>query len=248
MGRMAHGCREGLPGTGRDPGEAIDLGTRVVLAHDHHMARQGMRVLLDGLSGVTVVGEADDGYEAVRLARELAPDVAIVSVALPQLNGIEATRRICSETPDVKVIGVCAHADRRFAAEMFGAGAAAFLSKDAPFEELVSAIGALRDDHKYVGESLAHAIVDEFVNHSAMGDHLPDEPGVAPELSPREREVLQLLAEGSSAKQIASRLTLSVKTVETHRRHIMERLRIDSVAGLVRYALREGLTTLDIDD
>jgi DNA-binding NarL/FixJ family response regulator len=212
----------------------------IILADDHKIMRQGLRNLLEKQADFEVVDEADDGIAAVKKTIKRSPDVVIMDVTMPGLNGIEATRQIKSEMPDVKVIALSMHAEKRFVAEMLNAGASAYLLKDSAFEELVRAIRAVLVNKIYLNSSIAEKVIKDYVKH------VPRESFSAFSiLSKREREVLQLLAEGSSTKEIASLLYLSIKTVETHRKNIMEKLDLHSIAELTKYAIREGITSLD---
>jgi len=214
------------------------LGTRIFLADDHKIMREGLRALLEKQDGIEVVAEAEDGRTAVRLVRELLPDVVIMDVSMPDLNGIEATRQIVAQSPHVKVLALSMHSHKRFVEEMLRAGASGYLVKDCDIEELVSAIRAVMVNQVYLSPRVAAPIIEDYVSTSpAAGTSAPSV------LTPREREVLQLLAEGKRTKDVASTLHVSVKTVETHRRQIMRKLDIHSLAELVKYALREGLTS-----
>lgn len=214
--------------------------TRVLLADDHKIMREGLRSLLAVTPGVEVVGEAGDGRTAVQLALKLAPDVVVMDIGMPDLNGVDATRQIKSRAPQTKVIALSLHSDERFIAGMFKAGASGYLLKDGAFEELARAIRTVAAGHTYLCPRVARTVIK---------DYLRDAQAMAvaggPALSDREREVLQLVAEGWSTKEIAGRLDVSVKTVETHRARIMERLGVRSVAELTKYAVREGLTSLE---
>lgn len=210
------------------------MSIRVLLADDHKIVREGLRSLLEKQHGIEVIAEAENGRTAVRLARKLSPDVVVMDIAMPDLNGIGATFQIIAESPGVKVIALSMHSDRRFVARMFKAGASGYLLKDCAFEELDRAINAVVANQIYLSPGIAGVVVEDFVSH------LPDT-----DLTPRECEVLQLLAEGNGTKQIASRLHVSVKTIEAHRRQIMEKLGIHSIAELTKYAIREGLTSLE---
>jgi DNA-binding NarL/FixJ family response regulator len=197
------------------------MSTKVLIADDHQIMREGLRAMLEKEYDLTVVGEADNGRMTLRLARELAPDVIIMDVAMPDLNGIEATRQIIAELPSVKIIALSMHDDRRFVLNMLKAGAAGYMLKDCAFKDLAKAIRAVRANKTY----------------------LSDESSAFQLLSPREREVLQLIAEGKTSPKIAELLHISVKTVETHRQQIMVKLKIKSIAELTKYAIREGLTS-----
>ena len=216
------------------------MSIRILLADDHKIIREGLRALIQQQPDIEVIAEAEDGRKAVQLAAELRPDVAILDIGMPGLNGIEATRHMIHDVPGIKVVGLSMHSDRRFVSEMFKAGASGYLLKDCAFEELVRAIRAVVENRMYLSPGIAGVVIDDYVHHLSSADGTP-----AAVLSSREREVLQLLAEGESAKQIALRLNVSVKTVETHRQNIMRKLDVYSVAELTKYAVREGLTSLE---
>jgi DNA-binding NarL/FixJ family response regulator len=215
------------------------MSIRIILADDHTIVRSGLRSMIDKEADIQVVAEADNGRATVRSALELAPDVVIMDIAMPELNGIEATRQIVAALPGTKVIALSMHADKRYVMEMLKAGASGYLLKDNAYEELASAIRTVLGNRTYLSPQVADVVIGDYVqlarttNGSAFSL-----------LSVREREVLQLLAEGNSTAQIADRLCISVKTVETYRQHIMEKLNIRSIAELTKYAIREGLTTL----
>jgi DNA-binding NarL/FixJ family response regulator len=211
---------------------------KIILADDHKIVRQGLRTLLEKETDLQVVAEADDGRMAVRLARELSPEVVIMDVSMPDLNGIEATRQVIAEAPGVKVIGLSMHSDRRFVMNMLKAGASGYLLKDSAFEELATAIRTVLANKIYLSTEIANIVVKDYLQGG--GDE-----SVFSVLTPREREVLQLMAEGKSSRQIADHLNISIKTVETHRMQIMHKLEIYSVAELTKYAIREGLSSLD---
>jgi two-component system, NarL family, response regulator NreC len=213
---------------------------RILLADDHKIVRDGLRALLEKQPGMTVVAEADNGRATVRLARELLPDLVIMDIGMPDLNGIDATRQILNELPSVKVIALSMHSDRRFVVQMFRAGASGYLLKDCAFEELARAVRAVLRNQTYLSPAVAGPVVEDYVQHLATADVLEFSA-----LSPREREVLQLLAEGKTTREIATLLCVSIKTVETHRQQIMGKLNVRSVAELIKYAIREGLTSLD---
>jgi len=212
---------------------------KIILADDHKIVRDGLRTLLARNSEITVAGEAENGRATVQLAKKISPDIVIIDVAMPDLNGIEATRQIVAENPGIKVIAVSMHSDRRFVSEMLKAGAAAYLSKDYVFDELETAIRAVSANKVYLSPDISGVVVDNYVRRTPE-----PESSAYSLLSVREREVVQLIAEGKTAKEIADQLNVSVKTVETHRTNIMTKLNIHRLAELTKYAIREGLTSL----
>jgi two-component system response regulator NreC len=216
------------------------MNIKILVADDHKIMRDGLRTLIEKENGMEVVGEAEDGRSAVKQAKKLLPDIVIMDITMPDLNGIDATRAIFEEASGVKVIALSMHSDRRFVSGMLEAGASAYLLKDSAFEELATAIRAVVANQIYLSPKIADIVVRRFVSKSAS-----TERSAFTELTKREREVLQLLAEGVSTKEIAGRLNLSVKTVETHRANIMGKLDIHTVSELVKYAIREGLTSLE---
>jgi two-component system, NarL family, response regulator NreC len=220
----------------------------ILLVDDHKIVREGLRSLLEAEDDFRVIAEAADGRAAVELAREHSPAVVVMDIAMPQLNGIEATRQIINSLPRAKVIALSMHSDRRFMSEMLRAGASGYLLKDAASEELIQAIRTVVDGKVYLSPQITDVVVDDYLRR------LPDGGAIAPAvggrgafavLTAREREVLQLMSEGKATKQIAMILHVSIKTVETHRRQLMEKLDLHSVAELTKYAIREGLTTVD---
>jgi len=211
---------------------------KIILVDDHKIVRQGLRNMLEQETDLEVIGEADDGRMAVRLVRELSPQVVIMDVGMPDLNGIEATRQVLAESPGVKVIGLSMHCDRRFVMNMLKAGASGYLLKDSAFEELATAIRMVLGGKMYLSTEIANIVIKDYLQGG--GDE-----SVFSVLTPREREVLQLMAEGKSSRQIADHLVISIKTVETHRMQLMHKLQIFSVAELTKYAIREGLSSLD---
>src|SRR4051794_27215811 len=218
------------------------MAMKILLADDHQIVREGLKSLLQQHDDMQVVAEANDGRSAVQLAQELQPDVVVMDVGMPGLNGIEATRQITNREPDAKVVALSMHSDRRFMGEMLKAGAKGYLLKDGAFEELATAIRSVVANKVYLSPRIADVVVDDYVRRN--GD-TAGQPSAFAKLTPREREVLQLMAEGRATKEIAMDLKVSIKTVETHRRQIMEKLNIYSVAELTKYAIREGLTSLE---
>ena len=211
---------------------------KIILADDHRIIREGLRALLNKDPDVEVMAEAADGRTTVKLCQELRPDVVIMDITMPDLNGIEATQQIISELPDVKVIALSMHSDKKFVAEMLSAGASGYLLKDSAFEELSSALHTVCDNQFYLSPQLTGI-------KSYLGGVKAKPSASSPMLTTREREVLQLLAEGKTTQQIASSLFLSGKTVAAHRVQIMNKLGLRSVAELTKYAIREGLTALE---
>ncbi|HEX7862419.1 MAG TPA: response regulator transcription factor [Verrucomicrobiae bacterium] len=216
------------------------MSVRIVIADDHKLMREGLSSLLAQQTGMQVVGQATNGREAVQLTEREVPDVVVMDVSMPDLNGIDATRQIISRSPKTKVIALSMHSDRQFVAEMFRAGARGYLLKDSAFEELTSAIVRVTEDATYIAPKISGFQFDEEKAREENVEFL-----MKPRLSEREREVLQMMAEGKGTKEIAADLHLSAKTVETHRQHLMDKLEIYSVAELTKFAIREGLTTLD---
>jgi DNA-binding NarL/FixJ family response regulator len=216
------------------------MSIRVLLADDHRILRQGLRSLLGAHADFEIIAEADDGRTAVEMTERLNPQVVVMDIGMPDLNGIEATRQITTRCPAVRVVALSAYADRRLISEILKAGASGYLLKDAAFDELAEAIRTAAARKVYLSPRIAAELVDDYVRMSKDPG-----PSVFESLSPREREVLQLIAEGHSTKEIARILKVSVKTVETHRRQLMNKLELFSVAELTRYAIREGLVSLE---
>jgi DNA-binding NarL/FixJ family response regulator len=213
---------------------------KILLADDHKLLREGLRALIEEQRNMTVVAEAEDGRSAVQLATKLSPDIIVMDISMPGLNGIDATRQITAESPGIKVIALSMHADRNFVVEMFKAGAAGYLLKDCAFEELILAIRAVSSKKAYLSSKLSDTMIKDYVNLFPK-----KKLSAFSALTAREREVLQLLAEGKSTREVAAKLNVSTKTVETFRRLIMKKLDIHSVAELTKYAIRAGLTSLD---
>ena len=212
---------------------------KILLADDHKIVSDCLKPLLDKQPDMQVVAEAENGRMAVKLAQEMKPDVVIMDIAMPDLNGMEATRQIVDHCPDVKVIALSMNSDRRFVTGILRAGASGYLTKSCSFEELVRAIRNVAANKKYLSPEISEIVIEESLAKSST-----DKPSRSPLLAAREREVLQLLAEGKTIKEIASQLYVSIKTVHTYRSQIMRKLNIDNMAKLTKYALREGLTSL----
>jgi two-component system response regulator NreC len=216
------------------------MSIKILLADDHKIVRDGLRTLIESEPDMKVIAEAENGREAVKLIRNTVPDVVIMDITMPDINGMDATRTILEDAPTTKVIALSMHSDKRFVLGMLDAGASGYLLKDSAFDELARAIRSVVTNQVYLSPKIAEIVVRRFMNGSAS-----DEKSAFTDLTMREREVLQLLSEGLSTKEIASHLNLSVKTIETHRSNIMSKLGISSISELVKYALREGLTSLE---
>jgi DNA-binding NarL/FixJ family response regulator len=217
----------------------------IIIADDHRLLREGLRCLLEKQPGLKPVAEAEDGRNTVKLVLKLKPDVVVMDVSMPDMNGIEATRQIKKDAPQVKVVGLSMHADKRFVTEMLKAGASGYLLKHCAFEELGLAIRNVVANRIYLSPEITGVVIEDYIQTAHNGKKNAN--GNKATLTGREREVLQLLAEGKSNKDIASLLNLSVKTIETHRQNIMEKLHLFSIAELTKYAIAEGMTELTIE-
>jgi DNA-binding NarL/FixJ family response regulator len=214
------------------------MNTRVLLADDHQIVREGLCAMLEKQRNITVVGTARNGREALQLAKKLKPDVVIMDISMPDLNGIEATRLMLAEIGRVRIIALSMHSDRRLVAEMLRAGASGFLLKECAFHELTTAIESVANGQTYLSPKVTGVVVDDFVRTTPPTEAMT-------RLTERERQVLQLIAEGRTTKQIAEKIGISPKTVDTHRQQIMRKLDLHSVAELTKYAVREGITSLE---
>ncbi|MGD9878461.1 response regulator [Desulfococcus sp.] len=215
------------------------MALKILIADDHKIVRDGLRHLLEDQAQYVVIGEAENGRKAVQLARKHHPDIVIMDISMPDLNGIDATHQMIAENSGVKVIALSMHSDKQYVDQMLKAGVSGYLLKDCAFEELDRALRVIAGGGIYLSPDVAGLVVQDYVGQ--LHEKAP-EPSVA--MTVREREVLQLIAEGHSTKSIANALNISVKTVETHRKNIMEKMNARSVAELTKIALREGLTTL----
>lgn len=217
------------------------MNIRLLLADDHQLMREGLKALIEKEDDMALVGEAEDGYGTIRLSEKLSPHVIVMDVSMPDLNGIEATRRVLEMNPNIKVVALSGHLNKEFVRQMLEAGASAYVLKTRAYEELTRAVREVMANRKYLSPEIARGVVDEYVELATAAGQ--DSAFIM--LTPREREVLQLLSEGCSTKEMADTLGVSVKTVETHRRNMMEKLDLHSVAELTKYAISEGITTLD---
>ena len=205
---------------------------RILLADDHPVVRPGFKMILDAQPDMEIVGEAGNGREAVELAESLKPDVVVMDVAMPELNGIEATRRVAASVPHARVVALSMHKDSVYVREVLRAGARGYLLKDSGANDLVAAVRAVAQGEGYLSPGVSDAVLDDYRKHVTNPIDL---------LSSREREVLQMLAEGKTNKEIAGVLNLSVYTVDAHRGRIMEKLNLHSINDLVRFAVRNGM-------
>ena len=205
---------------------------RIVVADDHTLVRAGLVTLMSRMPDVEIAGEVADGRAALKMVKELQPDIAILDISMPELNGLDAAEKLRHESPKTKVIILSMHANEEYVAQALKAGAAGYLLKDAATTELDMAIRVVAQGQFYLSPSISRQVVDTYLHGGPTGLDL---------LSPRQREILQLIAEGKSTREIAETLHLSVKTIETHRAQLMDRLDIHDVAGLIKYALRKGL-------
>lgn len=213
---------------------------KIVLADDHRLLIDGLRSLLESSDRFDVVGIAADGMEAVETVRRERPDAVVLDISMPRLNGIDAARQILRELPETKIIMLSMHADRTFVQESLRVGAKGYILKESAAREVIRALDAVAAGEVFLSPLVRSRVLGDYIEMIRDGSAEAASP-----LSPREREVLQLLAEGKSTKEAASILNVSVKTVETHRRQIMEKLDLHSIAELTKYAIRAGLTQLD---
>jgi len=212
---------------------------KVAIADDHMIFRDGLRSLLDRQLDMEVVAEADNGRIAIKHAKELSPDVVIMDIGMSELNGIDATRQIVKMSLGVKVLALSMYSDKRFVKEMLKAGASGYMLKDSAFTELIDAIRVIVGGKIYISPGVASIVLEDY-----LGDSTQRESSIRSLLTSREIEVLQLLAEGKSTKQIALSLSLSIKTIESRRARIMQKIGIDNIANLTKYAIREGIISL----
>ena len=213
---------------------------KVFVADDHTILRQGIKALLDNQGGIEVIGEAKDGREAIKIIEEVLPDVILMDIAMPGLNGLEATRRIKKKFPKMKVLVLTMYTNEEYIFQILNAGANGYLVKETAFQDLISAIRAVYRGEAFMSPSISKKVINNYIKR-ARGD----KKKVHDILTTREREILQLIAEGNSNKRIAEALFISPKTAETHRTHIMDKLNIHDRAGLIKYAIRKGIVDID---
>jgi two-component system NarL family response regulator len=216
------------------------MSIRILLVDDHQIVREGLRAILTAEESFQIVGEAENGRDAAAMARTLVPDVVIMDIGMPDLNGVEATRQVKAENSHVKVIALSMYADRGYVLGILEAGASGYVLKTGAYDELHRAVKAVTQGKTYLSPDVTQMVVDAQVRSPSQ-----DGTSAQTSLGPREREIVQLLAEGHTSPQIARRMHISTRTVETHRRNIMKKLDLHSVAELTKYAIRKGLTELD---
>ncbi len=215
------------------------MAVKILMVDDHKIVLEGLCALVNNEPDIEVIGQARDGREAIKMAHELKPDVIVMDVHMPGMDGVDATRRIANDFPDIKIIALTMYPKKSFVTEMLSAGASGYILKDDAFTELVKAINTVMDGQAYLCPKAASALVDHYVrNH-------PQNIPANILLTNRQREVLKLLAEGKSTKEIALILKLSPKTIDACRHRVMEKLNVQNIAELVKYAIREGLTPLE---
>jgi two-component system, NarL family, response regulator NreC len=214
---------------------------KIVLADDHKIIRDGLCSLLEKHPSMEVIAEVENGKEAVEVAKQLNPDVVIIDITMPGMNGIEATRKIIDQNPNVKVIGLSMHSDSEYVIGLLNAGASGYLLKECAFGEIVQAVNSVTRNKSYLSPEIASVVIDGFKEH-----HISQDSYETTNLTSREREILQLIAEGYSSKEIASYFNLSIKTVASHRQNIMDKVHCHDVVKLTKYAIRRGFTSADI--
>jgi DNA-binding NarL/FixJ family response regulator len=220
--------------------EGKTMTIKIIIADDHRIIQDSLKPMIERQHDIEVVALADTGRKAVQLTQELKPDLVIMDISMPDLNGVEATIQIVSQCPEVKIIALSMNADRQYVKKMLAAGVSAYLTKDCSLDELIEAIRIVVAGKKYLSPEISSIVIEESLAKSSTKGS-----SASSELTLREREVLQLLAEGKSVNEIADMLSLSIKTVHTHRTHIMDKLNIHSIAKLTKYAITIGLTSLD---
>ena len=212
---------------------------KILIADDHGIVRQGLKSLIQNTLNLEVVGEAQDGVEAVKMAKELGPDIVIMDITMPNLNGVEATRQIRANNPKIKIIALSMHPEKHIVKEVLEAGASAYVLKSYLFDELSRALDAIVDDQRYLSPRITDMVISDYVQPSSEQAESPEK------LTSRDRQIIQMLAEGKTIKQIALALHISPKTADASRRKIMGKLGVTSIADLIKFAVREGITSLE---
>ncbi len=213
---------------------------RILIADDHGIVRQGLKILIDNEADMEVVGEAEDGLMVTQLAKELSPDIILMDISMPNLNGVEATRLILAENLETRVIALSVHLDKHFVTQMLKAGASGYVLKYCLFDEVLRALRTVGRNEHYLSPKITDVVLDDYIYYMATYNKTAED-----HLTARERQMVQMLAEGKSTKQIASNLHISPKTADANRRQIMNKLGISSIAELTKYAIRKGLTSTE---
>jgi DNA-binding NarL/FixJ family response regulator len=218
----------------------MEVKMRILIADDHGVMREGMKVLIENQPDMEVVGEAEDGLMVTQLAKELSPDIIIMDISMPNLNGVEATRLILTENPDIRVIALSVHLDKHFVTQMLKAGASGYVLKSCLFDEVLRALRTVNRNEHYLSPKITDVVLDDYIHYMAIYNKSAED-----HLTARERQIVQMLAEGKTTKLIASRLHISPKTSDANRRRIMNKLGISSLAELTKYAIRKGITSTE---
>lgn len=216
------------------------MAINILIADDHEIMREGLKNILEKDKDLIVIAEADNGHQTIEKAHSLKPDIIIMDIGMPDLNGIEATRIITQDFPAIKVLALSMYSGKKFILEVLKAGAKGYLVKDCASSELINAIKTVAGDNVYLSPKIAHIVVNDYVDKSTITESASEK------LSARERQVLQLIAEGWNTKQIALKMNISSKTVDTYRQRIMSKLEIYNIADLIKYAINEGITYIDV--
>ncbi|MCF8070132.1 MAG: response regulator transcription factor [Desulfobacterales bacterium] len=214
---------------------------RILLADDHTIVREGLINILKAVPGFDIIGEASNGREAVRMADELRPDIILMDIAMPELNGVEATRQIMKTNPEIKIIILSMHSNERFISEVFSMKASGYLLKDSSGSEIIKAIRAVLNGKTYMSPAVSRKLVDEYIS---LKDGKPRTEDLYDKLTNREREVFQMIAEGKSTREIATILCVSISTIKTHRTNITDKLKMDNISQLIRFAIDLGIVDL----
>jgi len=213
---------------------------KILIADDHGVVRQGLKALIETEADMQVIGEASDGQQVVQLTRQLLPDIVLMDIAMPNLNGVEATRQILDDNPDIRIIALSVHSDKHFVTGMLKTGASGYVLKSSLFEEVLRAIETVKDGDYYLSPKITDVVVDDYKYYMSTHNKASEV-----RLTPRERQVVQLLTEGKSTKQIALLLHVSPKTIDANRRDVMNKLGIFSIAELTKFAIKEGITSAE---